>query len=124
MTTQSPLSMWTWLAIAAALGVFAILVPVEQRWGTSPPGYYQKPSFEECVQNNPGWEEDICEAISSSNLKTGMTKEQVKTSWGEPTRTNVTVTESGRREQWIYDRPHGNKYYLYFREDKLTGWQR
>jgi len=55
------------------------------------------------------------ELILKGSICIGMTKDEVKASWGEPDDINRTITRWGVEEQWIY----GNTY-LYFENNKLT----
>lgn len=50
----------------------------------------------------------------------GMTKEMALISWGNPEDINVTITNYGRDEQWVY----GSGRYLYFDDGILTTIQK
>jgi len=58
-------------------------------------------------------------AIICGELLIGMTPEQVRASWGQPTKVNQTMTSEGLREQWVY----ASTRYAYFREGVLAAWQ-
>jgi hypothetical protein len=64
----------------------------------------------------------IQERIKNSEIAVGMTKLQVRYSWGGPD--NVIVLspgESGKeRTEWIYEKLHFFKSRLIFTDDKLT----
>lgn|GEM_PF-3251374 len=62
------------------------------------------------------WDPEIWELIKNDQLKTGMTKEQVRMSWGEPTFISK-VPDS--RERWSYEWQYQKKY-LYFENDNLV----
>lgn len=64
------------------------------------------------------WKEKVWNAIERESVFVGMTKEQVKISWGEPENINKTIATYGTREQWVY-----SSNYLYFEENKLTSIQ-
>lgn len=54
-----------------------------------------------------------------NNVKIGMTKTEVETTAGKPSKINETVYENSKSEQWVY-----NEGYLYFDEKGiLKGWQ-
>jgi hypothetical protein len=42
------------------------------------------------------------QAIRKNQVFMGMTQDQVRTSWGEPTNINRTVTPNGIVDEWIY----------------------
>lgn len=62
------------------------------------------------------WSRAVWNTIERESVSIGMSKEQVRMSWGEPEDVNSTTTALGRTEQWVYP---GSKY-LYFRDGKLT----
>ena len=55
------------------------------------------------------WPQNIKEAVENKQVILGMTKEQVKLSWGDPNDVNRTISKNYEREQWVYGRK-----YLYF----------
>ena len=61
--------------------------------------------------------------IMHARVSVGMTAEQVRQSWGEPTRINSTLTSSGRREQWVYDLGRFRAQYVYVENDRVTSVQ-
>jgi hypothetical protein len=62
-------------------------------------------------------------AVASGKVSVGMTEQQVRSSWGEPTKTNVTTGSYGRHEQWIYDRGNFVSQYVYLQNGVVTGVQ-
>lgn len=56
------------------------------------------------------WPDEIWTIIEDHKVAIGMTKEQVKMSWGEPATINKTLNASGRSEQWVYN--SGSYVYL------------
>jgi len=56
--------------------------------------------------------------ILEGSICIGMTKDEVKASWGEPDDINRFIYEWGTKEQWIY-----GDTYLYFEGNKLTAIQ-
>lgn len=72
---------------------------------------------------------DSKQAVSRYDVALGMTTKQVIFAWGKPTRTEVRVSESGRREIFTYKNTRkidgkvvrGEKY-LWFTNDKLTSF--
>lgn len=69
----------------------------------------------ELEQKHPDWGRATCVLIGQHKVRIGMTKEQVRESWGSPKRVNRSVYKFGTREQWVYERD-----YLYFRDGKLN----
>lgn len=56
----------------------------------------------------------------SQGVTIGMSEQDVlDSSWGRPTKKNLTISAHGTREQWVYD---GHQY-LYFTNGRLTGIQ-
>jgi hypothetical protein len=68
------------------------------------------------------WSKNIWKAIDNGNAVIGMTEEQAKLAWGEPTEVNTTTLRSGRSEQWVYASSIGNAY-LYFNNGILDAIQ-
>ena len=64
---------------------------------------------------------DVKTCMLDGIIKIGMTKTQVRISWGEPSDINESVGSWGVHEQWVYHR--GSGPYLYFENGKLTSWQ-
>jgi len=56
--------------------------------------------------------------ILEGRICRGMTKDEVRASWGEPSDINRSAGSWGVHEQWVYGRQ-----YLYFEDGKLTSWQ-
>jgi len=72
------------------------------------------------LNDNPQWSKGIKNIIEAGKIKIGMTPKQAIASWGNPDRINEDVGSWGKDEQWIYN----DHYYLYFRNGKLTSWQK
>lgn len=73
-------------------------------------------------QNDPinrHWSKDVIEAIRERNAIIGMTEEQAKLAWGEPTTVNTTQGATYEEEQWVY--PGYN--FLYFQNGQLINIQ-
>lgn len=70
------------------------------------------------VASNPDLDENVKRNIVEGRVLVGMTKDQAKAAWGEPTRKNLMGGQHGDFEQWVY--PYA---YLYFRGGKVTSWQ-
>ena len=72
---------------------------------------------------HPELSEEIRENIEEGKIALGMTKEEVKVSWGYP---KEVISSSEIREHWFYDR---FKYrgsastHLYFKNGKLVSWR-
>lgn len=78
------------------------------------------------LRENPNTPPDIVACIQKEQIKTGMTKAQVKASWGEPRRVDNTHYAGVDMDTWVYqsawDRYGHNANYLYFKDGRLTGW--
>ncbi|MGN0214561.1 MAG: hypothetical protein ACI4AH_07120 [Muribaculaceae bacterium] len=64
----------------------------------------------------PGISNDVWECIVAGKVKSGMTKEEVKLSLGNPASINQRPTYEGVREYWYYS----DGTYLYFEDGLLT----
>ena len=53
--------------------------------------------------------------VLARRVKIGWTREMCEISWGYPNDKNITTSNSGRSEQWVY-----SSSYLYFTNNKLT----
>lgn len=61
------------------------------------------------------WGKKVWNAVEKGTVFIGMTSEQARRSWGEPSDINRTINASGTSEQWVYDGA-----YLYFQDGILT----
>lgn len=52
-------------------------------------------------------------AIAQHKVFVGMSANEVRRSWGPPTKINSTLTGSGSSEQWVYDRGGHKSQYVY-----------
>lgn len=75
--------------------------------------------LEEDPYEKYSWTPEIWSAIETWQLFIGMTKEQVIMSWEKPIRIEVTLTETAKQEQWIYD-DKIDIVYLCFEDGILT----
>ncbi len=66
------------------------------------------------------WPTNIENAVIARKIMIGMTDEQVRMAWGEPTRVTETITASGTSEEWSY----GSGQHLLFANHVLTVIQR
>jgi hypothetical protein len=79
-------------------------------------GYFLEDLFTESdPRKEYKWSASTWKLIEEGKVKIGMSREQVRLSWGEPKDINSTITRRGTSEQWVYS---GN--YLYFENGKLT----
>jgi hypothetical protein len=65
-----------------------------------------------------GWPASITKAVIARQIKFGMSREQVRMSWGDPEDIHRTVIPGHVSEQWIYGRQ-----YVYFTNGTVSGWQ-
>lgn len=61
-------------------------------------------------------------AILDRKIYQGMTKEEVRLSWGSPRHSSRTVTRLGVSEMWHYGDWPGSTTTLWFEDGLLTGW--
>lgn len=57
--------------------------------------------------------ETMQNAIAKREVVVGMTDDEVRRSWGDPTRVNISVSSRGHTEQWVYDRGGSRAQYVY-----------
>lgn len=67
------------------------------------------------------WGKKALKAISEQKVFPGMTKEQVRASWGPPSRINTSGGRWGEHEQWVFGESMSS--YLYFENGRLSSWQ-
>lgn len=80
------------------------------------------------IKDRPALDAAIKNLILEGRLMRGMTREEVKASWGKPDIVYRTVTNNIVNEQWQYkDIDYLNmqqrSYYLTFKDNKLDKWQ-
>lgn len=63
-------------------------------------------------------QQEYLKAISQRKIMVGMSRDQVRRSWGRPNNINASGGAYGTTEQWVYSSAH-----LYFDGDNLTSWQ-
>jgi hypothetical protein len=69
--------------------------------------YYATPNTRATyIAENPDTPDHIKEKIMAGQVETGMTKEQVKASWGRPGYVHKLTTASADAEQWEYYGKH------------------
>jgi hypothetical protein len=57
-----------------------------------------------------------------SNLS-GMTADEVRLSWGNPTKINTSIGSYGKNEQWVYDKGNFVRQYVYVENGRVTSVQ-
>lgn len=65
---------------------------------------------------------DLRTAIESRKVMVGMTAEQVRSSWGSPTKISNSVIGGHAHAQWVYRRDKVTTQYVYFEDGKVSGW--
>jgi outer membrane murein-binding lipoprotein Lpp len=77
------------------------------------------------VDEHPGLSREVASAILKGVISEGMTREDVKASWGEADLVTTAITEGGIQETWSYNTPVGQfnsgKVILTFSGGKLVG---
>lgn len=72
-----------------------------------------------CLAKLPGLTEPDRRLIEEGRISIGMTKEEVRCSYGEPVQANRSETRGGTFEQWIYGSTETGAVYLYFENGVL-----
>lgn len=62
-------------------------------------------------------------AVANGRVSVGMTAQQVRRSWGTPSKVNKSVGSYGTHEQWVYDRGDYRFQYVYVDNGVVTGVQ-
>ncbi|MBU2540370.1 MAG: hypothetical protein KJ593_00550 [Candidatus Omnitrophica bacterium] len=80
------------------------------------------------IKKYPDLSLEMNKAIAEGKIIKGMSKEEVRASWGAPTIVYRTATNNVVNEQWIYkDIDYTNltrrSYYLNFKDNLLYSWQ-
>lgn len=86
----------------------------------TPKPLYDSP---EACEGATGWSERTCSAVLSHSIFVGMTADQVRASWGEPSETHDTTTAGARHEQWVYNRGEVDRQYVYLDNGIVTATQ-
>ncbi|MFA5039628.1 MAG: hypothetical protein WC732_08125 [Candidatus Omnitrophota bacterium] len=75
-------------------------------------------------QTNPKLSKETKDCIQKSEIMVGMTREQVRASWGdpEPYRGSSTVYDDGTSEFWYYRAGYPYEYTLHFINGKLDSF--
>lgn len=68
-------------------------------------------------------EQRILSAMAAGKVTRGMTRQQVRSAWGRPTKINETVGSYGVHEQWVYDRGDFRAQYVYLENGIVTSIQ-
>ncbi|MBV0933565.1 hypothetical protein [Marinobacterium weihaiense] len=68
------------------------------------------------------WREKIERAIQRRQVIVGMTEDQVRRAWGQPTEVNRSTSRSGATEQWVYREKDAAKAdYVYLENGTVSG---
>ncbi|MBD3293374.1 MAG: hypothetical protein GF393_10650 [Armatimonadia bacterium] len=80
---------------------------------------------QEYIDAHPELDKRTALAIEHGRIFRGMTREEVRASWGPPLDINRSVGSWGVREQWVYgDARYTKPRYVYFKGGRCSGWQR
>jgi hypothetical protein len=76
------------------------------------------------VENSPSRSpaREVKFGLRSTEIALGMSKEDVKHSWGHPSRVEVAGNPSYENERWLYERNGATKY-IYFESGRVEGWE-
>lgn len=62
-------------------------------------------------------------AINNRRILVGMTADEARRSWGNPTKINSTIGSYGKHEQWVYSRGRAQAQYIYVENGVVTSMQ-
>lgn len=65
----------------------------------------------------------VQKAIDEQRVFIGMSADDVRRAWGDPTSVNTTTTASGTREQWVYRWGNTKQQYVYLVGGKVSSIQ-
>ena len=65
----------------------------------------------------------VQEAIANQRVFIGMTADEVRASWGAPSKINASVGSWGTHEQWVYDRSNFRSQYVYVENGVVRSMQ-
>jgi len=66
------------------------------------------------------WKTRVRLAIRHEKVLLGMSADEVRSSWGNPSRINRDVGAGGAREQWVYERAGRSRQYVYIRDNEVS----
>lgn len=72
-----------------------------------------------CMARIPGLPDSDRRLIDQGRIAIGMTRDEVRCSYGEPAQVNRSETRGGVFEQWIYGETQTGAVYLYFQNGIL-----
>lgn len=75
------------------------------------------------IADHPNLSPAIAQAMRARRPALGMTAEQAYLALGAPIDINRSVGAWGVSEQWVYNRPRGERMYVYFENGIVTSWQ-
>ena len=67
--------------------------------------------------------ERVTSAIAQQKIFVGMTAEEARRSWGNPTKINTSVGSYGKHEQWVYRRGGAPAQYVYVENGMVSSMQ-
>lgn len=68
-------------------------------------------------------QEKVEAAIAARQIVIGMTGDEARRSWGNPTKINSSVGSYGKHDQWVYDRGSHRSQYIYVQNGLVTSMQ-
>lgn len=63
------------------------------------------------------------DAMMDGRVMRGMSQEQVRNAWGNPSKINKSIGSYGVHEQWVYERGRGGSQYIYFENGAVSSMQ-
>jgi hypothetical protein len=64
--------------------------------------HLKRPAVREACTKHSDWDIDTCQTMDEQKVMIGMTAEQVRMAWGNPTHINTTSGADHQHEQWVY----------------------
>lgn len=65
----------------------------------------------------------LIDMANRGRVMAGMSADQVRIAWGQPTSINRSVSAGSVREQWVYRHGPGNSQYIYLEDGVVTSFQ-
>lgn len=69
------------------------------------------------------YKERVQTAIVEGKVFIGMTADEVRQSWGSPTKINSSIGSYGKHDQWVYERAQKGTQYVYLENGTVTSMQ-
>jgi hypothetical protein len=119
---KAPLS-WQYISINGVRGIFALVLLFMFLGCGAYHGALDSHRRRSYISDNPQLTKEQRKDVLKGRLQTGMTKEMVRASLGEPIETSAGTTTWTKkvREKWFYDREEETMV-VEFEDGRVVGW--